>query len=218
MYLLIKFCAIIAKPFHIYKLRDNLFGYNSKNINIGNKKLKSFIIIFILLSSSVYADSKLYLGLGYSNVNEKYDTLDAESSSKALQVKVGYGLREAYAIEVSVESLKNKSNVFSNNDGDKTSVDIEVVKSFDLGIYILPYFKAGFGAGEMKINREIQDKLNFGSFNLGAGTLIPIDEHFDFELGYRYKSISYEALDTISDRIEYKSKSNTLYIGFNARF
>jgi hypothetical protein len=180
--------------------------------------LKSFILIFILLSSSLYADAKIYLGLSYANVNEKFTDVEAESSSDALRIKLGYGEIDAYAIELSVDSMKNESNVFSNNDGDKYALNIELVKSFDLDTFIYPYFKAGFGAGYVDIERELQSRLNYGSFNFEVGTFLQINEHLDFELGYNYKTISYESINMLSEELKYESKSTTLYFGFNTRF
>ena len=180
--------------------------------------MKSFIIIFALLITSLYSDAKTYIGINYGEFNEKFTSLDAESSSEFYNIKVGYGLREAYAIEVSFDTLNNESSFFSNNDSKKYAMNIELVKSFDYDIYILPYLKTGFGAGQLKIERELQSKLNYGTFNLGAGVFIPINQYLDFELGYNYKHLSYQAIDTIADNISYKSKVGSFYFGFNARY
>jgi len=180
--------------------------------------LKLFILFFMLFNAFLYAESKMYFGVGYSNIMEEFDDIDAQSSSDTLEVKFGYGLREAYAIELIAYNTQNESNIFSSNDGDKLGVDIELVKAFDLNTFIYPFFKAGFGAGYMEVDREIQDKLNYGSFNFGVGSFIAISENFDFELGYKYKNISYEAIEMVSEVIEYKSASSTAYLGINARF
>ncbi len=180
--------------------------------------MKLLILFFIILSTSIYAESKIYFGAGYSNVSEEFNDVDAESSSDAAMVKLGYGLREAYAIELSIYNIKNDSSVFSSEDGDKIGVDIELVKAFETGTVLYPFFKAGFGAGYMQVDRELEDKLNFGSFNLGVGTFIALNENFDLELGYKYKTISYESVDMISEVVNYKSESSSAYFGINARF
>jgi len=175
-------------------------------------------MLFVLLSASLYAESKIYLGVNYGNLNENFNNSKAESSSDALKIEIGYGIREAYAIEFSAEAIENKANIFSNNDGKKYNFNIELVKSFDYDLYLLPYMKAGFGAGYLEIERELQTKLNYGSFNLELGVLLPINEHYDFELGYSYKSISYESIDTIATQVTLESNLNTLYFGFNIRY
>ena len=177
------------------------------------------IILSLLLLTSLYADSKIYLGSSYGFFNEKFsDGIDAKSSSGVLKLKAGYGNREQYAIEFSVDYIDNKSNIFSTNDGMKYGLNIEFVKAFDLDIYILPFFKVGFGSGSLEIDRQFQDKLHYGSFNLSTGIFIPINEHFDFELGYDYKYLSYEGIDTIAKQISYDSNVNTAYFGFNIRY
>ena len=177
------------------------------------------IILFLLLISSLYAEAKLYVGFGYGMYDENFiEGNKAQSSSRLMKIKAGYGDRNAYAIEFSIDKLKNESNIFSQSDSDKTGLNIELIKAFDFHKYINPFFKAGFGAGYFKIDRELQDTLNYGSFNLGLGCFIPLNEHFDIELTYDYKYITYEAIDTIAEKISYNSYLNALYFGFNVRF
>ena len=180
--------------------------------------MKSFIIIIMLLITSSYAESKIYFGLDYGSYAEDFENLNAESSSALTKFKAGYGLRDAYAIEFSLEAMENESKIFSNTDEDKYSLNVELIKAFDFDIYVLPYFKAGFGAGYMKLDRELQSKLNFGSFNCGIGAYIPINEYFDIELGYTYKELSYESVDTAADNIKYESSIDSFGIGFNIRY
>ena len=177
------------------------------------------IILFTLFLSSLYADSKIYMGVNYGYYDEEFTkTLDAQSSSQSMGLKVGYGDREAYAVEFNIERSDNESKIFSNNDGAKYSINMELIKSFDLGIYINPFFKAGIGAGTLTIDRELQDSLAFGSFNLGLGTYIPINDSLDIELGYSYKHLSYGRLNTLDTSTSYKSNINEFYTGFNVRF
>jgi len=178
------------------------------------------IILFTLLLTSLYSDSKIYIGANYGYFDEQFiDPLaDALSSSQTVSIKIGYGHREAYAVEFIIERSENESKIFSNKDEAKYSINMALIKSFDFGIYINPFIKAGFGAGTLKIDRELQDRLDFGSFNLGFGAYVPINEYFDLELGYGYKFISYQSVDYVAAKIPYESNVNTLYVGFNVRF
>ena len=185
--------------------------------------MKKIILSLLLFSSFLFADSKAYFGLAYGTVEENFKTANATSSSpEALNIKFGYGIRKAYAIEVSLEYVANESKIFSTGDaefdGDKYSMNIELVKSFDLDIYILPYLKAGFGTGIMKIDRVLDDSLSFGSFNLGTGIFISINDNLDFEIEYKYKSFSYEGLDLIASSITHTSFSHSAYFGLNIRY
>ena len=176
-------------------------------------------ILFLFLITSLYSDAKVYLGLSYGFYDENFiDTNQAHSSSSIEILKLGYGDRQSYAVELSIQHSKNESNIFSQNDSDKYGLNIELVKAFDFDIYINPFFKAGFGANYLEINREIQDIIHYGSFNVGLGFLIPVNEHFDFALEYGYKYISYEGIDIIADQISYKSDLNSAHFGFNVRF
>jgi opacity protein-like surface antigen len=176
-------------------------------------------ILFPLLLTSLYSDAQFYIGsaIGYYNELFKANT-SIESSSYLANFKVGYGERKAYAIELSYNYLDNQSKIFSANDGAKNELDINLIKSFDFGTYIIPFIKAGFGSGYMDIDRKLQSSLHYGSFNLGTGLFIPINKHFDLEIAYEYKYISYEAIELINEKTNYNSNSNSTYFGFNVRF
>ena len=182
------------------------------------------IILFLLLINTLFAEAKVYIGSNYGTFEEKFtNDIEATSSTQIAKVKLGYGIREAYAIELSLEYIKNQSKIFSSDsevdtDGNKYGVNVDLIKAFDLDILILPYLKAGFGSGWFDIQRELQNRLFYSSFNLGTGIFIPINKNLDLELGYEYKYVSYESIDTIADKLNYTSNINVVYFGFNVRF
>jgi hypothetical protein len=176
----------------------------------------------LLFVTSLYSDTKVYLGANYGLYDENFDNVKATSSTNIASMKIGYGDIKTYSVELSFDYIPNKSKIFSSSnttsDGDKYNINIEFVKSFDFDIKILPFIKAGFGSGSLKIERELQNVLSFGSFNLGTGIFIPINNTYDIEIGYNYRNISYEAIDTIVNKIQSKSNVNIAYMGFNIRF
>ena len=186
--------------------------------------MKNIILLLLLLSSMAYSDAKVYIGLNYGLINESFSQNELSSSSELAKFKIGYGDRKAFAIEFSLDYLQNRSKIFSasssttQSDGDKYGFNIEVLKAYDFNIYILPYLKVGFGTGIMKIDRALQNKLTYGSFNMGTGLFIPIDEHYELEIGYEYRNLTYEPLDMIFEKKSYRSHLNNAYIGFNIRF
>jgi opacity protein-like surface antigen len=181
------------------------------------------IILFLLLYSSIYADSHPYLGLSVGAYNEKFTEFEAISSSQTATLKAGYGDIKAYAVEFSFEYANNKSKIFSSSadtahDSDKYGLNVNLLKSFDFDIYVLPFVKVGFGTGFLKIDRALQKNLSYGSFNAAIGTFLPLNETIDLELGYEYRHVSYEKIDTVVDKISYGSNLNMAYMGLNYRF
>ncbi|MBL0708184.1 MAG: porin family protein [Sulfurimonas sp.] len=185
------------------------------------------IILLVVLLTSLYSSqtedkAKVYVGIGGGYTNESFsDDAKTTGSAETAKIKIGYGIRSAYAIEFSIDYSKNTSNVFSTSpskDGDKIGLNVELIKAFDWDIFIDPYFKAGFGTGTFDIKSEYsnQDSLNYSSYNLGLGFFIPMSEHIDFEVGYDYKYVSYEKLRDIDG--SYSSNMNGLYLGANYRF
>jgi len=188
--------------------------------------LKKIILISLLLLTSLFAEeqeAKVYTGLSVGYLNESFSSPESKSNSaETINFKVGYGIREAYAVEISIDYLKNNTNIFSTSpeeDGDKLGLNIELVKAFDWDIFVLPYFKAGFGAGYFDIYNEndpSEHSLNYSSFNLGLGMFIPVNEHLDFEIGYNYRYVSYEKFSVILADV--KSNMNGAYLGVNVRY
>lgn len=182
------------------------------------------LLLFLLLISSLYSDAKVYLGMNYGSFDESFTgKTNADSSSGITTIKIGYADRDTYGVEFSLDYVNNKSKIFSSDtstktDGDRYGLNVSLTKAFNYDIYILPYIKGGFGAGFMDVDREIQDTLYYGAFNIGGGILLPVNENFDFEIGYEYRYSSYEAIDMIAEQVQYKSHIQTAYFGFNVRY
>ena len=183
------------------------------------------IILFSLLITSLFAESKLYLGLSYGVSNEsltKSDNTEVSATPDMITFKGGYGERSAYAIEFSLDYVNNKDPLFSANDGAKYGLNVDLLKAFDFGIYVLPFAKVGLGAGTLETDAN-SGKLNYGSFNAGVGMFIPFNEHFDFELGYNYRFLTYQKEKSgngtsIVDIQTPTSHINVFYVGINTRF
>lgn len=177
------------------------------------------IILFLLLTLTLFAsEEQIYFGVGGGYSNESFNNdVDAKASGNLARFKFGYGIREAYAIEFSIDYIDTPANIFSENDQAKYGMNVEVIKGFDFDL-IVPFFKAGFGAGFQKVDLQFNDKINYGTFNLGAGTYIPLGDNFDLEICYEYKYVTYEAINIISDTLEYESNLNNIYFGINTRF
>ena len=181
------------------------------------------LLLILLFIPSLYADAKVYIGLGGGGFSESFHQIDASSSSEMASVKVGYGDRKAYAVEFSIDYYKNSSKIFSSSndtttDGNKIGFNINLMKSFDFNIYVLPYIKVGFGTGYLDIQRELQDRLTYGSFQGSLGVFLPLNDHFDFEVAYEVRENTYEAIDTIDTKTAYKSTTHLAYVGVNYRF
>lgn len=182
--------------------------------------MKKIILFSLLMASFLYSDAKIYMGAGGGIYNETLDdTASTSISANMARIKVGYGVREAYAIEFSVDYIDNSEVLFAVDDGVRYGLNIELIKAFDWDIYVNPFVKVGFGMGYMETTVKAgEDSLSYGTYNLGLGTFIPVNEHLDFELGYDYKYTSYQKLQQLSDADIQKSMSHTGYIGVNVRF
>ena len=182
--------------------------------------LKKLLLLLPFLSSLLLAEAKIYFGTGYTYNSETLSYLGYEKSfsSNGVRLKIGYGDIRAYSIELSLDYVDNKNDVFAQNDAEKIGFNLELLKAFDWDIYVYPFFKAGFGAGYFKTDADIVNQsLTYGTWNLGTGIFIPYNEHIDFEVAYEYKSLSYQKTDPALNTSP-SSDLNIAYIGVNFRF
>jgi hypothetical protein len=149
------------------------------------------------------------MGASYGSFNESFsDETQKENSNPIAKVKLGYGVREAYAVEFSLDYTQADSE---GTDVARYGMNVDLLKALDFP-YVKPLFKAGFGTGYVDVSTQ---HLTYGSFNLGAGIFVPIGEHFDLEVGYDYKYLSYEREDNTQ---KLTSNANSVYLGINSRF
>jgi len=182
--------------------------------------LKKIALLLLFASSVLLAEAKIYVGTGYAYNAETLSSTNKTITNNAARIKIGYGDRKAYAFEFSVDYVDNNSKIIDQNqsDGKKYGFNVELLKAWDFGIYVNPFLKAGFGAGYLDTKADTLNKsLTYGTFNLGAGVFIPLSEHFDIELAYEHKNLSYQKTDNASNSNE-SSTLNIGYIGINARF
>lgn len=179
--------------------------------------MKKLVLISLLLTS-LYSDAKLYMGAGYSGYAESLNDGDLTNSSSAYKIKAGYGIRESFAVEFSLDYI---DNTVTNEIpwSAKYGFNVELIKAFDFGIYVNPFLKAGFGAGILDNRSNDSMSKTYGSFNLGGGMYIPLSESYDIEVSYSYNNLSYEKNE--ADKLQsfnQTSHVNIVYIGINSRF
>lgn len=181
--------------------------------------MKKLLLCLIFLTPLLHAEAQLYMGAGYGYVNEKVSGSNAKSASNNEgKIKIGYGERDAYAVEFSLYYIDNTNHLLSADDKEKYGFDITLMKAWDLDIYALPFVRVGFGSGKMTSSaREGKKAIMYGSFNGALGVLLPLSKHIDIELAYEYKGLSYQKVNPDVSSYD-KSKQQELYSGINFRF
>ena len=175
------------------------------------------LIIFILLVSSLYSDSKIYMGIGGGGYHEHLKSNADDTVSPMLTLKAGYGDIKAYAIEFSVDYVDTTSATFLSDGGPRYGMNVSLLKSFDFDLFFIPFARVGFGAGALSsTSKADQDSLAYGSFNLGVGTFVPLNEHFDLEFSYDYRNTTFEKT-TPTGKVE-EAHINVAYVGCNFRY
>ncbi len=178
------------------------------------------LVLLLIFITSLYGEAKIYMG---ANAAYQYEILytskkKAFNNTQNYGIKLGYGDIKAYSVEFSIDYIPNKASFFSDNDSEKYNFNIELLKSFDLNMFFIPYAKVGFGTGSMSSERALQSDITYGSFNGGIGAFIPYSEYIDLEIGYLYKRISYEKFNLLSRYETPTADQSNTYIGCNFRF
>lgn len=173
------------------------------------------LLILIALSSALFAEAKVYVGAGVGFLHEKLDNSKAKTYNHG-KLKVGYGDINAYAVEFSFDYTQKDNKETIYNATDSYGVNVELLKAFDFNTFFNPYLKAGFGFGYYKSNDKKETSMHYGNFIFGTGVFIPFLEYYDLQLGYEYKTISYEKAEEEKNNIS--SNAHIGYIGINVRF
>ncbi len=183
------------------------------------------LILIILMSVAAWAQAGIYTGFGTSYSSEHFTAIstgfEEKTMSAAMQsvkVKAGYGVRGGYAIEVALGYGEYDKNIFSDNDGEFISLDLDIIKSFDFDLGFQPFIKLGFGAGYMTVDRVLESSLANGSFQVGGGVYIPLGSSFEIEMNVIYRGRNWENVDLIGDPAEVSTSVVEPYIGLNYRF
>jgi len=179
---------------------------------------KNLLFLPLLIASSLYGDAHVYFGTGIAHVSEKLDSTDKSITNTQKSIKIGYGIRDSYAVEFALDYTPNNKTYFASDDGRKYGFSVDLIKAYDFGIFINPYLKLGFGAGALQTTADLNNNsLKYGTFNTAVGFFIPLSSQFDVEMAYQYKYVSYEKIN-LATSDNPNSNLNLAYIGFNIRF
>jgi opacity protein-like surface antigen len=188
--------------------------------------MKKLLITSLFLSTALFAEAQVYVGiLGGIDAESVGKPYNKNVSSPVGKLQIGYGDIKNYSVQLGFLYDKNTQNVFSTgtNDKEKYSMDVELIKAFDLGWKLSPFLKAGFGAGYFNTDINYggtsnKTSLNFSSYNAGAGIYYPLSTHFNLEAGATYKAVSYQQIDSTSSDKGTTSKVIFSYAGIDYRF
>jgi opacity protein-like surface antigen len=185
--------------------------------------VRYFILFLTLYAGTLLsAESKIYVGVGAAKVQETVLPYlhypQTEHLNTEFSAKIGYGARDSYAAELSLNYLQNDSRYFAEDDGSKLGFNISLLKAYDFDIFVHPFLRAGFGAGTFQTDADAtNNSLTYGNFHLGGGLFIPLAKQIDIEVSYEYRFVSFEKID-LNDKTNPKSHINALYTGLNFRF
>ncbi|RLA70197.1 MAG: hypothetical protein DRG24_07260 [Epsilonproteobacteria bacterium] len=185
---------------------------------------KLFLTLF--LSAVLWAEAGIYIGAGGTIFSENFTfnssgfaTNEMSSTYTGAKFKIGYGDREAYMIEFGLSYGEYDKNIFSDDDGMQLFVDVDIIKAFDFGIGAYPFFKFGFGAGNLKIARTLNSSIASGSFHGGGGIYIPLFEtDFEVEVSAIYRWKHFEGINLVGEPADIDSNLIEPYIGLGYRF
>lgn len=178
-----------------------------------------------MINAVLHAEPTVHFGIGgiagmetFTVENPGQPEQQTEAALAGVQFKAGYGSMMAYAVEFNLGYAWYDKNVFSNHDGDYLYFDLCFIKAFDFDIGAYPFFKLGFGMGELAMERTLTNSLSSGSFLGGVGIYLPLGAGFDVEFSTIYRAKSWGDLDLIGAYVESSSHLLEPYLGINFRY
>ncbi len=187
--------------------------------------VKRVAILLLLPCAAAFAEAQLYFGADCAGASEYFtvtnpgtDPEEEKALFNSAQIKAGYGDIKGYALELDFGYGRYDKNIFSPKDTDYYYFDLSLIKAFDFHIGVFPFFKVGFGTGELEVDRTLVNSISSGSFYGGIGTYIPIAFGFDFEASVIYRDKSWEDLQMVGAQVESGSYIVEPYLGIDYRF
>jgi len=187
--------------------------------------VKRFFVMMALCLGVLHAEATISLGLGGILGSETFHVDNPGTASRktsarvqGAQIKAGYGDIRSYAVECDLGYGRYNRNIFSYKDTDYLYFDVSLIKAFDFDIGFFPFFKLGFGTGELKVHRTVAKSISSGSFFAGMGAYVPMIFGFDLEASLIYRAKSWEDIDMIGTKTETTSSLFEPYLGINYRF
>ena len=187
--------------------------------------MKQLIAILTALLSTLYADATVYVGAGgimgreiFEVKNPGLPVREKRAVLKGGELKVGYGDMRSYAVEMNVGYGYYNQNIYAGRGNTYSYADVSLIKAFDFDSGFYPFFKLGFGTGELDISRTLSNSMSSGSFFGGIGAYLPLGFGCDMELSVLYRDKSWEDLDMIGAQVESDSYLFEPYFGLNYRF
>lgn len=162
-----------------------------------------FILLSILgLSQTVYANGTkdMYMGIGFLGGGGTVELTHGSShdySLSGLSGKVGFISETKNRFEISVLMLSESMNGLTENAQDtNTAVDFDWIATFNTkedNSVVSPFLLAGLGAYHMtKTVSGTAYEFTTGSFNLGFGFYVRLDDELQLEFSVKQKLISLE--------------------------
>ena len=187
--------------------------------------VKRVLGILAVCIGILQADATVHFGLGgivgsesFSVKNPGQGTQTTSAILQGVQLKAGYGNIRGYAVEFDLGYGRYDKNIFSEKDTDYIYFDVSLIKAFDFDIGFYPFFKLGFGTGELEVRRTLTNSVSSGSFFAGGGLYLPIGYGFDLEASVIYRDKSWEGLDMVDTKVKTTSSLVEPYLGVNYRF
>lgn len=178
-----------------------------------------------VIAVSVSAESGGYFGVGVTGGSENYTVAnpglakrEETAAFQAAVLKMGYGNIEAYAIEFDLGYGYYDRNVFSGKDGEYFFFDLSLIKAFETPWDLYPFFKVGFGTGELAVERTTTSSISSGSWFAGGGIYWPLGWGLDLETSLLYTYKRWQGLDMVGSEVTTYSWLFEPYVGINWRF
>jgi len=146
------------------------------------------IACFLLLSGITFAGE--YKPFVMVDASSEKDSL----SSEYINANITMGVKTPDKIEYSAKVGTSAKNAYNNADQISNNLELKVKKSFDIGMFFIPYTAVRLG------NKIESNASNFLHYSVDLGTNVPLSNSFALDIGYRYRNAFESSQDYRSNR------------------
>ena len=193
------------------------------------KKIITAMLITAGITSSLAAESNLYVGLDLINSSNTFTvdvaggSADVDDDSSGFKLKFGSALSDGLRVQAYFLRETYDETLFDDKNDVLNEIGLDLIKGFEVTPEFSPFIQAGIGYGWMDVEGLSETSIKEVSVKIGAGVMYKVTPAFELLAGIDFQARAWQDIELFIPNygtvtVETSEKSTKLYIGANVHF
>jgi opacity protein-like surface antigen len=193
------------------------------------KKIITAMLITAGITSSLAAESNLYVGLDLINSSNTFEftagsfSEEWDNDSSGFKLKFGSALNDGWRLQGYFLHETYDETIFDDKNDALNEIGLDLIKGFEVTPEFSPFIQAGIGYGWMDVEGLSETSIKEVSVKIGAGVMYKVTPAFELLAGVDFQVRKWQDIELFIPNygtytVETSEKSTKLYIGANVHF